>query len=304
MSKSINRVYKYHRINEHLIQLFSLNAFYCCTFTELNDPLEGKIEINEIFLNNLFAHQGDWECQNPHYTLWNEFLHEGEKDHEAYVHLDSHKPRLHTEDLGEISDNEKVNVILSDPKLKKIFTAVLLKEYNYRVVSFSKFDGDKKGKEKEKLMWSHYSGAAKGVRLTFEFPIPIETNFGDIVPIKFEPVLYDNQPPQLVTEKELLNCFRFKYEIWDYENEYRILIRNHLSIGFQQPYLKEVTFGLNVELKDVISIVRLCILLKYGCDFLKMEYIDGQLNEVPIKQSEIDAYMVHHDETGFRIEIK
>ncbi len=303
MSKSINRVYKYHRINEHLMQLFSLNSFYCCTFTELNDPLEGKIEINEIFLNNLFEHQGNWECQNPHYTLWNEFLHEGEKDHEAYGQLDFHKPRLHTEDLGEISYKEKVNVILSSPKLKKIFTEVLLKEYNYRVVSFSKFDGDEKGKEKEKLMWSHYSGAAKGVRLTFEFPIPMETNFSDFVPIKFVPALYDNQPPQLITETELLNCFRFKYEIWNYENEYRILIRNQMSIGFQQSYLKEVTFGLNVELKDVISIVRLCKLLQYDCDFLKMKYIGGELKEDPIKSSEIDAYVDHRDETAFRIEI-
>jgi len=304
MSKEKLRVYKYHRINEHLMQLFSLNAFYCCTSEDLNDPLEGKINLNEIFLDNLFHQNGEWQVKHPYFTLWMEFLIRAEKDREAYMLLDIHKAKLEIEDLSDVSESEKTRIILSYPKLNELFTEILLKEYNIRIISFSKFNLSKQeDREREKLMWSYYTGAAKGVRLTFDFNSPMESNWSNIEPIYFEPVIYDTKRPILKTEKDLFDCFRFKYEIWHRESEYRILLRNQKGIGFNQERLKEVTFGLNVDDVQIITIVRLCKMLQYDCKYNKLKYVDDELIEVPMSQAEIDTYVKLRDRTDFRIEI-
>lgn len=302
--KETIRVYKYHKINEHLLQLLSLNAFYCCKSDDLNDPLEGKINLNEEFLSNLFHNYGKWQINYIHYTLWLEFLSKAEKELEVYMRLDKFKPKLRTEDLGEIPINDRIEIILSHPKLKELFTEVLLKEYNIRIISLSRYDLSKDGdRQKEKLMWSYYSGASKGVRLTFDFDSPMESNFSEMEPIYFDPVIYDTKRPILKTEKELFECFRFKYEIWRHENEHRIMIRNQKGIGFTQERLKEVTFGLNVDEVLIISIVRLCEMLQYKCDYKQLKYVDDELVENPIPRELVEAYVELRDRTDFRIEI-
>ncbi len=302
--KETIRVYKYHKIDEHLLQLFSLNALYCCTPEQLNDPLEGKINLNEEFLNNLFHNYGEWQINYIHYTLWFEFLNRAEKDLEVYMLLDRYKPKLGVEDLSEIPIKDKIEIILSYRKTKELFTDVLLKEYNIRIISLSKFDlSNKADREKEKLMWSYYSGASKGVRLTFDFDSPMESNFSEIEPIYFEPVIYESEMPVLKTEKELFECFRFKYEIWNRENEHRIMIRNQKGIGYAPERLKEVTFGLNVEEVMVIAIVRLCEKLDYKCDYKQLKYIDGNLEEQIIPREAVDTFVELRDRTDFRIEI-
>ncbi|MBK9046187.1 MAG: DUF2971 domain-containing protein [Bacteroidetes bacterium] len=297
------RLYKYHRINEHLFELLSLNAFYCCTFSDLNDPLEGKINLNRTFLNNFFHKVGNWELPYPN-MLWQEFVTQCEENMETLYYLDKHKVRLHLIDLYELyelPEKEKTNIILSAPILKQEFTRILMNHYNYRVVSFSCFL--KKDKEKEKLMWSYYSGASKGVRLTFNLPIPVKSNFDGLENILFESVLYDSKPPKLNTEKEFIECIRFKYDVWRNESEYRLLIRNRTGLGFKQSYLKEVTFGLNVEEKVRISVIRLCKMLKYNCAFKYLEYKDDKLKERLIDKRLIDIYVNLRDKTEFRIEI-
>jgi hypothetical protein len=302
-TKSTIRVHKFHRINENLLQLFSLNAFYCCSFDQLNDPLEAKIELNEEFLNNLFHIRNEWQINYPHYNLWSEFIHQIGKDvdQEPYFLLDRHKVRLHVEDLHNIPEKEKSNIILSSDKLKDYFTRILMKEYNYRVISFSMFT--QKEKENEKLMWAFYSGEYKGVKLTFDFPTPMETNFAEFQPIIFEPVIYGTELPILKTEEDFLKCLRFKYDIWKFECEHRVLIRNYKGIGFTPEYLKEITFGLNVPLPMIISLVRLCSKLDYTCGFNQAKYVKGKLIDDPITPETIKTYIEMKDTSAFRIEI-
>lgn len=165
-----------------------------------------------------------------------------------------------------IDQISKKKTILNDP-----FKIRDLADRTWKVCCFSSDQVDEK---KEILLWSHYANKHQGVRLGFEFV--------DLDPTKFsirEVTYSDFRVPADSTlgfdnpaiEKSLTQMISTKSTAWNYEKEWRLLIRLEKreiilrTIGDKKiamlPYnsscLKMVDFGLNCARAEIAKIVDL-----------------------------------------------
>jgi len=230
----------------HLISLLTANEFYCCKWRELNDPFDFNNSIlNREFLINLF---------NKRHRL----LQDPNKLYKRYI-LEYNHPLLIAEGI-DISPKKKAINILQDHNTSKLFSELLMDEYNFRVISFSSTTD----KHKSMLMWSHYT-AHNGVRMKFEFPDEFKHYFGEEV--KLQKVKYDNYFPFIKTEKDLLDSLILKFNDWEYEDEYRIITRYNSELMFNKSYLKEIKFGCRTSTVDIFNIIKLCYKYGYNCEY-------------------------------------
>lgn len=244
MEKETITLYRYQKYDLHLIQLLANKSFYCAKRSELNDPFDLNFKINDYYLRNKFAN-------NPLFdSMFTQFY-------------NIIKPiRGIDEDILETTTG-KINTIVLNERNLQVFTDIILDEVQYRVVSFTgkeKEDSELKEKDtkqidKNILMWAHYA-KFNGVRLTFELPkefIAFNRKF------KIERVTYTDEPKEVMNDNDIYQLLHTKATHWGYENEYRIILQYIDEIGFKPEYLKEITFGNNLEminrfyLKNIIN---------------------------------------------------
>ena len=106
---------------------------------------------------------------------------------------------------------------------------------------------------KNRLMWSHYSEDHKGFCIEYDFSEWDDVSFGGYL----LPILYSQKRPQFPWEhiitktpetkqefiKELLIGLLTKDDIWEYENEWRILIPQNSGTIYKMPKISCVYLG-------------------------------------------------------------
>lgn len=161
------------------------------------------------------------------------------------------------------------------------------------------------------LMWSHYADYHRGICLCFEatpeHTMPLyEPNTGqkEAISGKFERVIYDPN-----NELCVLNAFDNehenyrkaeeqlykKFEIWDREHEYRIVLTIHSEDGLMEYYkgcLKGVIFGLRTDEKYIMKVYN-AIDMNYDINtvsFCEAKEVPGKC-EICIKPIYIQKYI-------------
>lgn len=101
---------------------------------------------------------------------------------------------------------------------------------------------------KEQLLWSHYAEGHKGIALGFEL------TQDKVLEVKYTPnqkrtrFELTNNPKE--NEEKFLNLAKVKYQEWEYEKEYRILIK--LDGCIEDDGLYFMPFGDRLKIKEIV----------------------------------------------------
>ena len=117
-------------------------------------------------------------------------------------------------------------------------------------------------------MWSHYSNSHKGVCIGLDLKKKLYASIKDMVPALLK-VKYTNKLEKINyfshTKDALINCFRTKSELWEYEKEIRIALfdltfdkNNHYLIPFKKEILTELYLGSMIPQEDEQEILLIC----------------------------------------------
>lgn len=265
MSGETITVYKYHKYNLHLINLLTLNRFYCASSKELNDPFDGAIQLSKPFIMDLLNGQTSMNV----------------KPDEFFTEFYKKNSILGSYQFKKLNSVEKkADYLVGNATRLNAFTNYLLDHINYRIISFTGTNALKN----ESLMWSHYADSFKGVRLEFTFPVEFRsTVLGEQLKIEDVVPIEDGKTPIVSNEIELRKGLLSKYSQWKYENEKRILIskvdKSAPYLTFRRKYLTGIAFGLNMHHTDIFSIMRIIRKFKYTkCKFTVQQTGKGSLN--------------------------
>lgn len=130
-------------------------------------------------------------------------------------------------------------IIYRNPNYRKnkIFAKVLDK---VRIACFSK-DND------SILMWSHYANSHKGICIGYQLTekFLVENN------VCFDEIIYKNSyEPDKNFKSVFHESFFVKNDIWEYENEYRLLSFKNKDNFIAAPKINHIIFGLNCSNKS------------------------------------------------------
>ncbi len=130
------------------------------------------------------------------------------------------------------------------------------------------------------LMWSHYANQHEGFCIEYDFNRAIETNF----PIdRLAKVFYSDSMPKLniqsliqvirkkfdheyvkdpnitqLTSETCLEAIITKNTVWQYEEEWRIILDNFSDIQIDKiPYATKIIMGINISEKDKAELLRI-----------------------------------------------
>jgi hypothetical protein len=174
---------------------------------------------------------------------------------------------------GEILLEELANIKYKQSEIDKIFRYVSSNQYyNYTVCCFSELRNNI-------LMWSHYANKHKGICLGFKgieqageyyFDMEEGIDTSETTRAKLNTVKYQKGKPNIINPVKNINhtdesFYLTKSKSWQYENEYRILIKfndfrnpqNHSekrTFKFKKEILSEVIFGINTDGSDMRKI--------------------------------------------------
>lgn len=107
------------------------------------------------------------------------------------------------------------------------------------------------------LLWSHYADSHKGICIGYK----IDSEYIKKNNVHFEKVNYVNKMNDKNSEigfKSFLNrTFYIKNEVWDYENEYRMLGFDLDDNVINAPEISSITFGINTSESDITAILNI-----------------------------------------------
>ncbi|MGL5271291.1 MAG: DUF2971 domain-containing protein [Selenomonadaceae bacterium] len=229
-------LYKYMPWNNYTKELFEKQRFYMCQPENLNDPFDADIKVNMV------------SCTDE------EILEGLIKSFEKNVERSATAEELQAlckkvkgwegEEFRKYNQN-KVEEILS--KIRK-------------EIGITCFSNNSLYDKENMLMWSHYTDSHKGVCLVFKSSY----NWSKYL----KKAIYSNKYPFInwikmvnddgVTAEEkrnkIIELYYYKHDIWEYENEYRI-IQNINELGQFLPFnpksLKEIICGCNMKDEQV-----------------------------------------------------
>jgi len=223
----ISKLYKYKSIDKRLVDSLSVSKIYAPTIDQLNDPFESKIKIRSGLLSKKSIES------------INRFI---EKINLNSVEI---KNNISIETLSNLIFDNSLS-FPSDIEFDKFERKnELIKEIvkKYGVLSFTVDN-------KSLLMWSHYGDSHKGICFGFErTPENILGSSDLCFPINYstfrKEVDYTEDPSFIA------DIFRIKADIWSYEKEWRLLVKDGRSHMDFPGDLKEVYFGLNTSTKSI-----------------------------------------------------
>jgi hypothetical protein len=256
---------KFHAYNTNLIQMLSLQQFYCANYTQLNDPYDCRIQFSDSYIKWLFERE-EKSLFNID-EIWNEFF--------SIINGRKVRGKYKIIELIENSDEAKLQVI-DNIHYHTDFVNVLLKHLQYNIVCFT---ANEDGSDDDLLMWAHYTYSSNGVKLKFNFSEePSKLNILD----KIHKVNYDGII-EVNTKDDVNFSLISKGKGWQYENEYRIVTKRDNRIHFETTALVEMIFGYNMTQEDRDAMIRLTARLGYmRCKFSRMVFVKGKLTKVPI----------------------
>lgn len=215
---SIERLYKYGRINEYSEQLFSSPTIWQASAASLNDP---------------------FEC-TPSFV----FTHEPDKIMDQLVRtLQMNNPSLTRDSAVAEATAIYLQGRHRDPAMWDVLQADLIHVYRHEVGLYCLTE-----RKDSILMWSHYAADHSGYCLEFEatdytpvFGTAQCVSYADAYP----EINFYNTP---IADKVVLSLLT-KFTDWSYEREWRIIDYDGGPGSREYPteLLKSVTFGIKME---------------------------------------------------------
>jgi hypothetical protein len=226
------RLYKYHRINDFLLQLFENHSLWFSRPSDFNDPFDCRLKVamgrtKEDVMENLKQYQGllkmktrklqqVWDKVMDDPVFYNDFMN---KVHQVYI-------------------NEKLGVCCFCEAPTNV------------------------------LMWAHYAASHTGVCLEFEVP---RNGFfyQNLLPVQYKKRYpqfllsnYNKQQRNLYTMHQQAVCT--KSHLWEYEQEWRMLVDTGAgNYPFDKQNLRKVIFGAQTQESDIDTIKGLLQKLHY-----------------------------------------
>lgn len=232
------KLYKYHKFDDemHYKGLLGKNELYCASPKLFNDPFDCKI-------SPAFELGSDDD-------IYKKFLY----------HVISENPSLPAQAQNRIAWKVfKENIeILRSPELLRKRTEWQIDNL-FGICSFSE-------KNDNLLMWSHYTDSHKGFCVEFDFNMlhSIAMNYIKIDQlVNLEKVDYSNEYPilnpylSIDDTKNYLNGLLTKSEVWEYEEEWRIIYSDNPNESIELPdkVITGVYFGVKCG-NDEIDIAK------------------------------------------------
>lgn len=245
--------------NEYHRKIIHNNELYFPSMSQFNDPYEGKVPYrydkedltaDKIFIKMLIM------AKNEHPDWPDDILHD-------YVY-----------------EYQRKNLLFDDSHMQKV--------YNQTIEDIEKVYGifALTTEENNFLMWSHYSNSHKGFCIGFDTRILWELTTGGIGPVTYQrelPTFSLFEHPLMFSHKLLST----KSDIWQYENEFRII-----KSGFARKTIK-------IPPEAIVKIILGCqmeVALKFDIiDFIKKNLksctvFDTSLNNMEFKIGTMRIY--------------
>lgn len=223
-------LYKYRDwFNEHHRKMVFNQEIYFPSTSQFNDPYEGSIpymyDENELTPENIFKKMLNLaKSEHPDWT--DDKLH-------PYVYEYQRKDLLHDDKhIEQVQENTKKEI-----------------ERTYGIFTLTE---DKNNF----LMWSHYANSHTGFCIGFDSHILFSIIQGGIAPVTYQkklPTFSLFENPMSFSHKLLST----KSEVWEYENEFRIIKSNATHKTFKIPKIciVEIIFGCKMDLDTKLEIL-------------------------------------------------
>jgi len=242
----VKSLFKYKVINEKLLSTLKQGKIYAPVIEQLNDPLESHMYISGNYekqneMNNIF--------ENYNKEVWNEISNKKYTTNKQMI--DTIKNYSYENNFYIPSLFEKQNEV----KLKTLVNKVIS---SYGVISFSVDNHSL-------LMWSHYGDSHKGICIEFERSVSNILGESDkCFPIQYSSFIkeieYSNNR-NIITE-----IFKSKSDVWSYEKEWRLILRDGKMLVDFPGEIKAVYFGLKTTDEDIKKIKNI---FKYHIKYYK-----------------------------------
>lgn len=243
-----NIFYKYHRVNQHLLDLIQSNQLWFSHQNELNDPFDCKYSLSDSYLISVFKSSTG--------TLLNDL----QNGHPQLKHL---------------SHDEFLKIMLptlnSEGWMNGLYNMLFGEMFGWSVCCFTT-------DPLNELMWAHYADNNKGVCLEFDL-----TKSPDLHE-KINPVRYNDTFPEINSMDEVPEALLTKRTAWSTEKEWRLISDVKGAKVFDKNSLTAVYFGCNVTKKTIDDIRK--YMIDNGYKRVKFKQLDLRIKGVTIRQSD------------------
>ncbi len=241
-------LYKFHRINNFLFNLFLDSSLWFSNPGEFNDPFDMRFSSN-LKMDSDFKEK----------TIENEL------SKTDFLSLGIQK------DMVRNNVNQDFENFDQDNFLNKIVSTAI---QNMGVCCFSEvFDN--------LLLWSHYTDGHKGVCLEFD-PEHLKKIDNSIL---FE-TKYTDDFPHVYGAGDIQRAITTKSTCWNYEKEQRIVCPREGSVKFPQEAITSVIFGAKTDVSEIRRLIQLIKNCGYSHVVFKKAEIDS--NKYRLTYSLID----------------
>lgn len=233
-------VYKYHKINEHLLSLISQNQLWFSHQLALNDPYDCRYSFSDSYLSSLFTKATttllkDLQDLNPFF-----------KDINQEKFLEIMLPTLKSEKW-----------------MNNFYDLQFGEMLGWCLCCFTT-------EAENELMWAHYADSNKGVCLEFNLSHTPELYE------KLFPVKYSDDYPEINSTDEIVDALFVKRNAWSTEKEWRILSNTKGGKIFSKKSLTGIYFGCNAKASDVEMVKNLLVENNYNNVALKQFKFAGK----------------------------
>jgi hypothetical protein len=232
----IKYLFKYKAIDSNLLSSLKKGKIYAPVIDQLNDPLESHIyinnsEINEDEMSKLFSKYFEDEISNI--DINNKKKMSNKVRNEA-IHNIVYDNGFNISKYISPNDNEKMKRII-DSSISQ-----------YGVISFTVDNHSL-------LMWSHYGNSHKGIGLEFERSSANILGKSDkCFPVQYSSFIKEIDYSQ--NEEIIKEIYKAKSDVWSYEKEWRLIVKEGKQLIDFPGKLKAVYFGLKTSTEDMLKI--------------------------------------------------
>lgn len=213
-------LYKYRPLNDFTYRILREFELYLPSISQLNDPFEGAIPFvydqSELTSDNIFLKI--YDMTKKEHPDWNDYV--------------IHEHVFNEYRKGTLFDEKHLEKNIEDTRnnIEKTFGVLSLttKKNNF-------------------LMWSHYAESHKGICIGFDTEILSNTIDGVLMS-----AIYQRDLPKFELFQETMEFIAkllfTKSDVWDYEDEYRIIKFNAARKKFILPEeaFKEIVLGVSM----------------------------------------------------------
>lgn len=234
------KFYKYHRINEHLLNLFKLGHLWYSHQRDLNDLFDCKFSLSDEYIQSILEK-----------SMSQVFKDVGNKI-PAFNKVNS-------------SDIKHLVKFFKTEEGLNFFNNFLFETIGWSVCCFT-------DNPLNELMWAHYADNNNGVCLEFDLSKTPELHE------KIFPVEYSDIFPVINSMEELPDALFTKRKLWSYENEWRMLSNVSGNKKFNKESLTAICFGAKVNEMKIDQIRK--IIKESGYTKIEFKKVNIKLNGV------------------------